>query len=110
MRYKAVFAIGVATGYVLGCRAGRQRYEQIKRMAKSISQNPQVKHTADTMQSQATQLGTQMAHRMQAKAGTMSHDLREKMTSKLPSSLSNRFTHHTIDLEAESAYADGSMT
>ena len=78
------FAIGFVTGYVLGTRAGRQRYEQLKRIAKSISENPQVKHTTEAMQSQAAQLRAQATRKMQERAGAVSHDLREKMVSRLP--------------------------
>ena len=35
MRYKASFITGVAAGYVLGARAGRERYEKIKRAARN---------------------------------------------------------------------------
>jgi len=115
MRYKAVFAMGFAAGYVLGARAGRQRYEQIKRVSKSISSNPSVKHTADAVQAQAAQFGTQARRAVQEKAGTVGHDLYEKVTSKLPHGVSSRFTHHTVDLNpeqryAEPTYSDGSLT
>ncbi len=33
---KTTFLLGVAVGYVLGARAGRQRYEQIKRGAATV--------------------------------------------------------------------------
>lgn len=33
MRGKILFATGIAVGYVLGTRAGRERYEQIKKAA-----------------------------------------------------------------------------
>ncbi len=33
-------------GYVLGARAGRQRYEQIRRMAMQVRNNPKVQETA----------------------------------------------------------------
>jgi hypothetical protein len=110
MRYKATFAVGFATGYVLGSRAGRQRYEQLRRMVKSISENPQVKHTTEAVQSQATQLRAQATRKMQERAGAMSHELREKVVSRLPGGLSDRFSHHTIDLGAQSeqpAYSSG---
>jgi hypothetical protein len=110
MRYKATFAIGFVTGYVLGTRAGRQRYEQLKRIAKSISENPQVKHTTEAMQSQAAQLRAQATRKMQERAGAASHDLREKMVSRLPGGLSDRFAHHTIDLDSQHAYADNGMS
>ena len=110
MRYKATFAIGFVTGYVLGSRAGRQRYEQLKRMAKSISENPQVKHTTEAMQTQATKLRTQANRKMQERAGAMSHDLREKVVNRLPSGLSDRFAHHTIDLEPQGAQQSGQQS
>jgi hypothetical protein len=109
MRYKAVFAIGVATGYVLGTRAGRQRYEQLKRLTKSISNNPSVKQTAGAVQAQAEQLGNQARRAMQEKAGTVGHDLIEKVTSKLPGGMSGRFAHHDVDLEADAVHTDGSL-
>lgn len=36
MKGKIAFVIGAAVGYVLGSRAGRERYEQIKRGATTI--------------------------------------------------------------------------
>jgi hypothetical protein len=40
----ALIAGGV--GYVLGARAGRQRYEQIRGMAMKVKSNPKVQQTA----------------------------------------------------------------
>ncbi len=36
MKGKIAFVLGAAVGYVLGSRAGRERYEQIKRGAESL--------------------------------------------------------------------------
>ncbi|GGF36553.1 YtxH domain-containing protein [Subtercola lobariae] len=36
MRGKLLFVVGLGTGYVLGSRAGRQRYEQIKAGADKV--------------------------------------------------------------------------
>lgn len=108
MRYKAAFVMGLATGYVLGSRAGRQRYEQIKQMAKTISQNPSVKHTTGAVQAQAAQLGNQAKRAMQEKAGSLSHDMIEKVNHRLPSGM--RLTHHRVDLDAATTRGDGVMT
>jgi len=54
MRTKATFLLGFATGYVLGARAGRGRYEQIREAARAFAHNPTVQHTASSLQHQAT--------------------------------------------------------
>ena len=53
MRTKATFLAGFATGYVLGSRAGRQRYEQIRRSAKAVAASPAVRRVAASVQHQA---------------------------------------------------------
>lgn len=44
MRAKIFFLAGAAIGYVLGARAGRKRYEQIKKMSKKIWNTPGLQH------------------------------------------------------------------
>jgi hypothetical protein len=46
MRYRAMFAVGLAIGYVLGSRAGRERYEQIKRTARRVADSPAIQEAA----------------------------------------------------------------
>ncbi|MFC9298994.1 YtxH domain-containing protein [Streptomyces sp. NPDC057011] len=48
MRYKVTFAAGLALGYVLGTRAGRERYEAMKKSARELAQNPVVRNAAET--------------------------------------------------------------
>ncbi|GAA3213351.1 YtxH domain-containing protein [Nonomuraea helvata] len=56
MRYRMTFAAGMAIGYVLGSRAGRERYEQIKRTAQRVADNPRVQEVAGVMGAQASKL------------------------------------------------------
>ena len=56
MRYKATFVIGFAAGYTLGAKAGRERYEQIMRTARGLSESPTVQSAAGVLQAQATNL------------------------------------------------------
>lgn len=42
MRFRSGLIVGVAAGYVLGARAGRERYEQIKSLYAKGSQHPAV--------------------------------------------------------------------
>ena len=45
MRTKVTFLVGFAAGYVLGSRAGRARYEQIRQAARSFLDSPAVAST-----------------------------------------------------------------
>ena len=42
MKFKTGLTAGIAIGYVLGARAGRDRYEQIKRASVAASRHPAV--------------------------------------------------------------------
>jgi hypothetical protein len=44
-----MFLLGVAAGYVLGSRAGRQRYEQIVRAYRQLVDHPVVQGAAGIM-------------------------------------------------------------
>jgi hypothetical protein len=50
MRGKILFSAGLAVGYVFGTRAGRERYEQLKRTAESFWNSPRVKHRVDQVE------------------------------------------------------------
>lgn len=47
MRGKILFATGLAVGYVLGTRAGRERYEQIKKACDRFWGDPRVQRQVD---------------------------------------------------------------
>ncbi|MGW7017870.1 YtxH domain-containing protein [Streptomyces decoyicus] len=79
MRYRLTFIAGLATGYVLGARAGRERYEQLRKAAQRISQNPAVRNTAES----AALTGREAASKA---FGTVS----AKVGDRLPDSVSSR--------------------
>jgi hypothetical protein len=55
MRFnKITFLGGLAIGYVLGAQAGRERYDQLKRLAKKAAESPAMQQTAGALQAQAT--------------------------------------------------------
>jgi hypothetical protein len=54
-RYRITFMTGLAAGFVLGTRAGRERYEQMRKLARGVADNPAVQQAAGAMQAQATQ-------------------------------------------------------
>jgi hypothetical protein len=47
VRGKILLLVGFGVGYVLGTRAGRERYEQIKAQVSKIWNDPRVKRTVD---------------------------------------------------------------
>nr|WSY55109.1 YtxH domain-containing protein [Streptomyces sp. NBC_00886] len=79
MRYKLTFVVGLALGYVLGTRAGRERYEQLKKSARQVAQNPAVRNTAES----AAQQGRQYA-------GKAYHAVSEKVGDRVPDSVTQR--------------------
>jgi hypothetical protein len=50
MKGKAGLIIGMAAGYVLGTRDGRERYEQLKTQATRLMNDPRVKEKAASAQ------------------------------------------------------------
>lgn len=53
---KGTFLAGLGVGYVLGARAGRQRYEQIMMQVTKLRENPQVQEQVTMLQMRATDL------------------------------------------------------
>src|SRR5438876_7914887 len=56
MRYRWVFIIGVGVGFVLGARAGRERYEQLAKLTRKAKDSPAVQQAAGAVQAQAAGL------------------------------------------------------
>ncbi|MBW5482370.1 YtxH domain-containing protein [Streptomyces bambusae] len=79
MRYKVTFLAGVALGYVLGTAAGRERYEQMKKSARSLAQNPAVRNAVET----AGQSGRHAAGRAFTAVG-------DRVGDHLPTAISGR--------------------
>src|ERR1700712_4760631 len=50
MKGKVLLVVGLGVGYVLGARAGRPRYEQIKNAADKIWSDPRVQKQVNTAQ------------------------------------------------------------
>ncbi|KMS84539.1 MULTISPECIES: hypothetical protein [Streptomyces] len=79
MRYRLTFLAGLALGYVLGTRAGHERYEQLKKSARQIAQNPAVRNTAETA-----------AHQGRVYAGKAFHTVSDKVGDRVPESVAQR--------------------
>jgi hypothetical protein len=56
MRGKIWFLGGLAAGFVLGARAGREKYEEIVTQARKVMDHPTVQEATGVAQAQATKL------------------------------------------------------
>jgi len=81
---KPSLIIGFIVGYVLGSRAGRQRYEEIVAISRRIAGSQTVQTTAGVLQAQATYLVGRAKHKVSA---TIGHK------AKMPVS-ANGHSHH----------------
>jgi hypothetical protein len=74
---KRSFVLGLGVGYVLGARAGRQRYEQIVDLWKQLTGSPQVQGAADKTREAASagaRRGLTVVQRGVAKTGEAVRD------------------------------------
>ncbi|TDC83319.1 YtxH domain-containing protein [Actinomadura sp. 7K507] len=76
MKTRMMFMAGAAIGYVLGTKAGRERYEQLKRMSQQVSENPNVQETAGRLRAK----GEEVAGAARGKAG----HLKERVPEQVP--------------------------
>lgn len=71
-----------AIGYVLGARAGRERYEQIASGARSFARNPKVqsvrRQAQDTLSEQAAAAGSAVADKARETASAAAHKVRSE--------------------------------
>ena len=74
MPSKTTFLAGFATGYVLGARAGRQRYEQIAAAARNFASNPKVQETAGSLQTQAADLAATAKEKVASRRSAAADD------------------------------------
>jgi len=91
---KVTFLTGLALGYVLGTRAGRERYEQLRKTARDLSQTPAVQS--------ATRSAKQAAG---SAAGKAADAVAGKVGDRLPSSVTERVPY--LRDRANAAASDG---
>jgi hypothetical protein len=91
MRGKLMFITGLAAGFVLGSRAGREKYEEIRVNAKKVWEHPSVQEAAGVAQAQATKLYSESKDKLQSsKLGEKLHVASDSSsTDSLAGSTSN---------------------
>ena len=102
MRGKLFFVTGLAAGFVLGSRAGREKYEEIRTNAQKVWSHPSVQEAAGVAQAQANKLYTEGKDKLQ------SSKIGEKLQTSGSSSSTSSSTDSTDDLLASSDSFAGS--
>ena len=77
MRGKILFVFGVALGYVLGTRAGRERYEQMRAGALKVWNDPRVQEQVATVEGFVKDKAPDVAEVASAAAKKVSSTIRQ---------------------------------
>ncbi|WP_051711798.1 YtxH domain-containing protein [Spirillospora albida] len=80
MKHRSMFLAGAAIGYVFGTKAGRERYEQIKRVSRQMSENPNVQEAAEKLRNK----GGEFAGVAKERAGGLASSAKQKMPEQMP--------------------------
>ena len=73
--YRASFIAGFAAGFLAGARSGRETYDQIVKYAQTAWEHPTVQQARGTAQTQAQNIGGQLAGRMPQMAQSAAHSV-----------------------------------
>jgi hypothetical protein len=84
MRYRWVFLAGLGIGFVLGARAGRERYEQMRRLARKVADNPTVQQAAGALQAQAAGYAKTAGGKVADRAGAARAKVGEAIQEHVP--------------------------
>ena len=81
---KITLGIAFAAGYVVGAKAGRDRYEQIRASAQKVAENPTVQSVATTAKDKAGEVAVSVAETAKEKAGSAYEGARTYAASTCP--------------------------
>ncbi|NAZ82650.1 YtxH domain-containing protein [Kineococcus sp. R8] len=89
MKGKALFLVAGATGYVLGARAGRERYEQISRAAGRLWGSPAVQTRVVDLEDKATGAAKQAGSKVQEQVSSAASSVVDGVKAKVSSGSSS---------------------
>jgi hypothetical protein len=104
MRLKATFLAGLAIGFVAGTRAGRERYEQMKKVARQAADNPAVRKTAQAAGQQAAKLGKAARDKAATRVPKLTETAKSS-ASKVRGQLDRLPGRHPADQSADGEHA-----
>jgi hypothetical protein len=78
------FVVGLAAGYVAGARAGRERYDQIVKLAKQAKEHPAVQQATSTAADQASSLLNTAGQKVADGAPKLASNAMQKASDHIP--------------------------
>jgi hypothetical protein len=103
MRHRATFLAGLAVGLVAGARAGRERYDQLKKYTQKVIDSPSVRKATKTATQKAGELTKAASHQAADKLPKITETAKhsaEKVRSQLG-------RNHADGYDAEHATVNG---
>jgi hypothetical protein len=105
--YRVTFAAGFAAGFVLGTRAGREKYDQMVQFARATAENPAVQQAAGVIQAQATGLAQKVGGQLQERVPQMAHSAAQTVSGHMPG-MKSKNGHGDADSNGGKGASNGS--
>jgi hypothetical protein len=94
MRFKSGFMVGLGAGYVLGSKAGQERYDQIVGAAKQLRENPGVQRLTGEV-NKTVSLGKERVSETASRTVEQASDAAAAQASKAKEAVSRSTTTST---------------
>lgn len=98
---KLLFIVGAGIGYILGAKAGRERYDQISKQAEKVWSNPKVQSTVEDVKAQAPKAAASVAESAKDIAG----QAKAKVTGHEQTDLSGNYQNEAGSWDAKTGTA-----
>jgi hypothetical protein len=81
--YRISFVAGFAAGFIAGTRAGREKYDQMVKMAKAAADSPTVQQAAGTIQAQASTAAQKVGSQLHDKLPPIAHSAAHTVADRI---------------------------
>jgi hypothetical protein len=91
--YRFTFVVGFAAGFVAGTRAGRERYDQMVKMAKTTMESPQFQQAVGVLQAQGSSLLSAAGQKVADAAPKLAESAKHAVQDHVPTMKHHRDGH-----------------
>ena len=84
MRYRFTYCARLAVGFVVGARAGRERYEQMKKLARKAADSPALQQLRGAAQAQAGNLAKSAKDKAAQRVPGLTAKAKNKVGAHIP--------------------------